>query len=70
MDPHPDHTPAGWPAALAILALVAVAISVHLVQKQRGLVIPHPSNLNTCRPTDELVCTDVEHIERMLREEE
>jgi hypothetical protein len=70
VEPNPDRTPAGWPAALAILALVAVAISVHLAQKQRGLVIPHPSNLDACRPTEELVCTDVEHIERMLREEE
>lgn len=64
-----DQTPAAWPAVLAILVVVAVAIGVHLAYKQRGVVI-RDANTTNCTPREDLVCTDVEHIQREVREEE
>ena len=70
MDRRPDQPSAAWPAVLAILAVVAVAIGVQLSFKQRGLVIRDASSTGNCSPREELVCTDVEHIERMLRDQD
>lgn len=69
MDRRPEHPPAALPAVLVVLALVAVAVGVHLNFKKRGLVIREASSTGTCSPQEELVCTDVEHIQRILRDQ-
>lgn len=71
MNPAPHGSPrAGWGVVLAILTLVAVAIAVHISEKRHGLLQPSRQASDSCVPTEELVCTDVEHIQRVVREED
>jgi hypothetical protein len=53
---------------LAILTLLAVAIAVHISEKRRGLLQPRRQTSDGCIPTEGLVCSDVEHSGRLVRE--
>ena len=67
----PQGSPgAGWGVVLAILTLLAVAVAVHISEKRRGLLQPRRQTSDGCIPTEGLVCTDVEHSERRVPEEE
>lgn len=68
--PRSDNTPAGWPFVIALLALVGLAIGVHLQLKRHGVPIQTHSDPPPCRPTEELVCTDTEPMERQVRAED
>jgi hypothetical protein len=46
---------ASWPAALAILALVGLAVGMHLIQKQPGQR-PASETASPCVPSEGLVC--------------
>jgi len=60
---------ASWPAALAILALVSLAMGMHVIQKQPGQK-PASETERPCVPTEELVCIDREHRERLIDTQE
>ena len=60
---------ATWPAALAILALVGLAVGMHVIQKQPGQR-PASETGRPCAPSEELVCIDRNHNERLIDTQE
>ena len=60
---------ATWPAALAILALVGLAVGMHVIQKQPGQR-PASETERPCVPSEELVCIDRDHNERLIDTQE
>lgn len=70
MAPPSEDTPAAWPAVIALLAAVGLAIAAHLQLKRHGLLTPERLVPESCTPSRELVCTDVEHVERPPEAEE
>lgn len=64
-----DNTPAGWPFVIVLLTLIGLAVGAHLQLKRQGLPIQTHSEPEPCSPAEGLVCTDVQHIERLLRDE-
>jgi hypothetical protein len=60
---------ATWPAALAILALVGLAVGMHVIQKQPGQR-PASETGRPCVPSEALVCIDRDHNERLIDTQE
>jgi hypothetical protein len=60
---------ATWPAALAILALVGLAVGMHVIQKQPGQRSASEAE-RPCAPSEELVCIDRNHNERLIDTQE
>jgi len=60
---------ATWPAALAILALVGLAVGMHVIQKQPDQR-PASETERPCVPSEELVCIDRNHNERLIDTQE
>jgi hypothetical protein len=60
---------ASWPAALALLALVGLAVGMHVIQKQPGQR-PASETASPCVPSEGLVCIDREHRERLIDTQE
>jgi hypothetical protein len=60
---------ATWPAAMAILVLVGLAVGMHVIQKQPGQR-PASETERPCVPSEELVCIDRDHNERLIDTQE
>lgn len=60
---------ATWPAALAILALVGLAVGMHVIQRQPGQM-PAKETERSCVPSEELVCIDRDHNEKLIDTQE
>lgn len=65
-----DNTPAAWPAVIAVLTLVGLAVGVHLDLKRQGLPIQGRREPKPCAPADQVSCSDGQRGERMVRNAE